>query len=315
MNLRPGPALAAEALAVSPCEFRWSEPAYRSFEISEALALQAVETGRYAVFGPGEFKLVRGNAENPFVGSDLALQLADHGLSPMAALVFKPVLEKRSQSAVKQLYDDQGRPKGSARVEEATLVARLEVFHSSSREMVADASAAVEIDPLAARDAADPLPEATALLRKMMARMLDRIVERAPGKTVERSPGFEFVWNPKARLDFAMEGRPALAEALRKLDALEQDVALEARLRFYLPEVDAPILARLRRLPGGLLVTRVGAAAASGLQEGDLVLSINGEDAMPQVLQRALRAALPGQPIALRVRRNTGLADLSLAAP
>lgn len=316
VNVRPGPPLNVQAVAFYPANFRYDEPAYRSYEVSQALALEAVATGRYAVFGPGEFKLVRNSSDNPFVGSDLALQLADRGLSAVAALVFKPTLERRAQSAVKQLYDEQGRPKGSARVEEATIVARLEVFHSASREIVAETSGKVDVDPLSPRDASDPLPEATALLRRMTNDVLDALAARAPGRKVERAPGFEFLWNPKAGLDFALEGKPALSEALVRLDALEQDVALEARLRFFHPKVAEALLARLGRLPAGLYVTDVSESAVpSGLQVGDLVLDVNGEQASPQSLQRALRAALPGQPIALKVKRSSGLVDLYLAVP
>ncbi|MGC4115904.1 MAG: hypothetical protein QM765_15200 [Myxococcales bacterium] len=316
VRVRPGQVLDAQAVAVYPTNFRYEEPAYRSYELSQALALQAVGTKRYAVFGPGEFKLVRNSSDNPFVGSDIALQLADRGLSAVAALVFKPTLEKRAQSAVKQLYDEQGRPKGSARVEEATMVARLEVFHSASREIIAETSGQVEVDPLVPRDATNPLPEATALLQKMMTRVLDAIAERAPGKKIERAPGFEFLWNPKAALDFALEGKPALAEDLGKLDALEQDVALEARLRFFHPKAPEALLGKLGRLPAGLYVTTVSEAAApSGLQVGDLVLNVNDEQASPQSLQRALRATLPGQAIALKVKRSSGLVDLYLTVP
>ena len=316
VRVRPGPTLDVQAVAVYPVDFRYDEPAYRSYELSQALALQAVATGRYAVFGPGEFKLVRNSPDNPFVGSDLALQLADRGLSAVAALVFRPVVEKRAQSAVKHLYDQQGRPRGAARVEEATIVARIEVFHSASREIVADVSAQLEVDPLAPRDATDPLPEATALLHKMMAALLDAVAERAPGRSLAHAPGFESLWNPKAALDYSAEGRPALGEALGKLDALEQDVAIEARLRFFHPKATPAVLGRLSRLPGGLYATSVSKEAApSGLQAGDLVLAINNEPASPQSLQRALRAMLPGQPIALKVKRSSGLVDLNLAIP
>ena len=312
VKVRPGPPLLAQAVAVYPCEFRWEEPAYRSFEVSEALALQAMATGRYAVFGPGEFKLVRGSSDNPFVGTDITLQLADRGLSPMAALVVKPILERRSQSELKQVYDEKGRPKGAQRVEAARIVARIEVFHSSSREMVADASGAVDIDPLSPRDASDPMPEATALLKRMMDETLREVAVRAPGQGSERGAGFTYLFNPKAALDFTVEGKPPFTEALSKLDALEQDVALESRLRFFLAETDAATVTRLLHMPGGLYVTTVGAAGASGLAPGDLIVSVNGEPALPQALQRALRAALPGQPIPLRVRRSSGLADLAL---
>ncbi len=312
VKVRPGPVLPIQALAVYPCTFRWDEPAYRSFELSETLALQALETGRYAVFGPGEFRLVRGSSDNPFVGSDIALQLADRGLSPLSALVVKPTLEKRAQSQLKQVFDENGKAKGAARVEEATLVARLEVFHSASREVVADATASVEVDPLAPRDASDPLPEATLLLRRMMAAVLDGVAERAPGSESVRAAGFDYVWNPKAALEFSMDNKPAFADALARLDALEQDVALESRMRFFLPDEDPALVGRLKRMPGGLYVTRVGAASAAGLLPGDLIVSVNGEPALPQVLDRALRQALPGQPLALKVRRSSGLLDVVL---
>jgi len=315
VEVRPGGTLPVQAAAIYPFQFRWDEPAYRSFELSQMLALQAVATQRYAVFGPGEFRLVRATSDNPFIGSDLALGLADRGLSPLKAIVFRPSAEKRSQSAVKQVFDERGRPKGSARIEEATVLVRLEVFHSASREIVAVITGRVDLDPFAERDPSDPTPELTALLRRMMKVALSELEDRAPGQRLEREPGFAFLWNPKCAFEFAADGRPPLSEWLEKLDPLEQDVATEARLRFFFPKLDDRQLARLKGLPSGLLVTDVSGAAGEQLAQGDLVVQVNGEPALPQALQRALRATPAGAPIRLRVRRGTGLTDVALPVP
>jgi hypothetical protein len=316
VRVRPGGPLQVQAAAVYPVSFRWDEPAWRSYELGQLLVLQAMATGRYAVFGPGEFKLVRETADNPFIGSDIALGLANHGFSALQALVFRPWIEKRAQSAVKQLFGPDGKPRGVERVEEVTYLVHLEVFHSATREIVAESSATVEVDPFASHEPSDPQPELTEALVKLMRRTLAELADRAPGAPIERSAGFEYVWNPKAGFTFALERRPALADALRTMDLLEQDLAMEARLRFFLPDADNATLASLKRLPPGLLVTRVGPEAlGAGLGAGDLVTEIQGEPALPQTLQRALRAARAGTPLTLRVRRSTGFAELALPIP
>ncbi len=313
VNVRPGAELPVQAAAVYPVAFRWDEPAFRSFELSQAMVLRVMATDRYAVFGPGEFKLVRESAANPFVGSDIALGLADRGFSAMQAVVFRPWVEKRAQSAIKQLYGPDGKPKGTQRVEEVTYLAHLEVFHSASREIIADASVTVEADPFAEHDPADPQPDLTAAILKLLEKTLSSLKNRAPGQPLERAAGFEYLWNPKASFSFAMEGRPPFSETLRALDVLEQDVAIEARLRFFYPDADLKTLAAFKRQPAGLLVTKVGEAAAqAGLTAGDLITEVHGEPALPQTLQRALRLAHPGQAIAVKVRRTSGFSDLSL---
>ena len=316
VELKPGKPLEAQAVAVFPFQFRWEQPAWRSYELSQLLTLQAMETGRYAVFGPGEFRLVHGQAANPFVGSDLVLSLADRGLSPTAALVFRAGAEKRSTSAVKQVFDPQGKPKGHGRIEEAMVVARIEVFHSASREIVAVATGHADLDPFRTSDPSDPLPELTGLLQALMAEVLTRLEERAPGLLVERAPGFEYLWNPKAAFEFSLEGKPALSETLEKADALDRELLVGARLRFFHPEAEAGAMKALERLPAGLYVTEVGEAArAAGLRSGDLVVGVEREPALPQALQRALRRAAPGTSLALQVRRETGIVTVALPVP
>lgn len=315
VDLRPGERLPVEAAAIYPFHFRWDEPAHRSFELSQRLVHQAMATERYAVFGPGEFKLVSATADNPFLGSNLALGLADRGLSPMRAIVFRPSAERRTQSEVKQVFDGQGRPKGHARVEQSSVLVKLEVFHSASREILAELTGRAELDPFAERDPSDPTPELTALLTRMMKAALDELEKRAPGVPLEREPGFSFLWCPKTALEFVLEGKPALSAALERMDPLEQDIATEARLRFFYPKLDDRSLARLKRSPAGLLVTEVSPGLADQLAEGDLVVEINGEPALPQVLQRALRSSGRGKPLNLRVQRVGRIADVALAVP
>lgn len=315
VDLKPGEKLPVEAAAIFPFHFRWDEPAYRSFELSQMLVLQAMATQRYAVFGPGEFNLVSATSDNPFLGSDFALGLADRGLSPMRAIVFRPSAERRTQSEVKQVFDDQGRPKGHARVELSSVLVKLEVFHSASREILAELSGRAELDPFAERDPSDPTPEVTALVNRMMKVALEQIEERAPGAPLDREPGFSYRWCPKSALEFALEGKPALSAALQRMDALEQDVATEARMRFFYPKLDDRSLTRLKRSPAGLLVTQVASDVGAQLAEGDVVVEVNGEPASPQALQRALRSTPRGQPLKLKVRRRGAVADVALAVP
>jgi hypothetical protein len=313
VDLRPGDPLSVQAAAVFPFEFRWEEPAFRSYELSQMLVLQLMATHRYSVFGPGEFKLVQASSHDPFVGSDLVLSLADHGLSPMQAIVFRPSAERRSQSGVQQVFDSKGNIQGVARVEEVTLIVRLDVFHSASRQRIASSSATLELDPFATRDMSDPMPELTRLMRQMMASMLVELSDRAPGHRFARSPGFEYLWNPKASFEFKLEDKPPFSETLAELDPLDQEMAIDARLRFFLPLMEETTLAMLKRLPPGLLVTETGAAARSGLNKDDLIVRIDGEAALPQVLQRALRTPEPRGPLALEVRRGSETIHLALA--
>jgi hypothetical protein len=315
VRTRPGDPVEVQAAAVYPFQFRWDEPAHRAFELSQLLAMQVAATGRYAVFGPGEFKLVRAGSDHPFLGSDFALELAGRGLSPLAALVFRPSAERRTQSEVKQVFDLQGRPQGAERIERVTVVARLEVFHSAERATLIELTRAFELDPLAARDDSDPLPALTATMRGLMARALEVLEGRAPGRLVERDAGFEFLWNPTAALDFQIEGRPPLRARLAVADPLERELLLEARVRFFHPRATPAQLVALKRLPGGLYVTEVGAAAANGLRPGDLVTAVAGEPALPQTLQRALRDTAPGGAVALAVRRGSQDLEISLIPP
>ncbi len=297
--------LPIEAVAILPCRFGWEEPAYRSYEISQILALQSLDVGLYSVFGPGEISIPRPSQDsNSLVGIDLTLGLANQGLSSASALLVRPSLERQVKTELRQVFDLQGNPKGTARGDEMAIVAQLEIYHAATMRMIASASAKTIVNEKNNIGSTDPLPEVTATMSQMLKDLLEQISFRAPGEAITRKAGFEYIWNPKAVLDFSYAGKPALADSLPTLDPLERDLAIMTRLQFFLPSADSTVLSTLRNLPAGLLVTAVADPTKSSVKVGDLIIQINEQPATPQSLDRALRAAGPGgKPMYFKLHR------------
>jgi hypothetical protein len=202
------------------------------------------------------------------------------------------------------VFDLQGNPKGTARGDEMAVVAQLEIYHAVTMRMIASASAKIIVDEKSNVGSTDSLPKVAATMSQMLKDLLEQISFRAPGKTITRKAGFEYIWNPKAVLDFSYAGKPALADSLRTLDPLERDLAIMTRLQFFLPSADSTVLSTMRNLPAGLLVTTVADPAKSSVKVGDLITQINEQPATPQSLDRALRAAGPGgKPMYFKLHR------------
>jgi hypothetical protein len=215
--------------------------------------------------------------------------------------------------AMKEVFDVNGKPKGSQAVEEVVYVGKIEVFHSKTREIIADVIDQVEVDPFATRDPNDPAIELTTLMKRLMELVLSQLATRAPGAKVVRPPGFDYLFNPKTVFDFALEGRPAYSEEIKKADILDQDLLTDARMRFFLPAVDDTTLGKLKRLPGGLFVTRLSPSGnKAGLRAGDLVVEVKGEPAHPQTLHRVLRTTGTGKTVPLKVLRGGETVTLAL---
>ena len=68
--------ITARAAAVYPFAFRWEEPPHRSLLFGLATAEALVDGGRLLVFGPDEFLVLRHEADDPRVGTDLLSSLA-----------------------------------------------------------------------------------------------------------------------------------------------------------------------------------------------------------------------------------------------
>jgi hypothetical protein len=297
--------LSASAVMVYPFLFKWPEPAWRSFELSQRLIDVALaEVGAQALFfGPSEFKVYRPDEDNAWAASNAVTLLAPHGLRPDQALVLRASAERRTQSGQGELLDARGRTVGQSTVEETTWLGRVEVLHPSTRQRVLELSGEAKVDPFAERtdDGADPSPELTRLMEGLTREAL-RALEEHLRPPREPSPALATVaLVPWRAFEYAEEGRPAHVGALALMDPLDAEVLRQQRLRFANPSLGTKVLDRLTRLPAGLYV--LSAPAGGKLAPGDLILQLEGQPALPQVLARAHLAPVP---LRAQVRSATG---------
>lgn len=297
--------LSASAVMVYPFLFRWPEPAFRSFELSQRLLDVALnEAGERALFfGPSEFKVYRPEEDNAWAASNAVTLLAPCHLRPEQGLVLRAWAERRTQSAQGELVDTKGRAVGQSSVEETTYVGHVEVLHPSTRQRVLEISGEVKADPFAEHtdDGADPTPELTSLMEKLTREALRALADhlRAPR---EPSPApAQVALIPWQAFEYSEEGRPAHLGALASMDPLDAEVLRQQRLRFANPALETPVLDRMVRLPAGLYV--LSAPEAGKLAPGDVILQVDGQPALPQVLARARLAPTPLQ---AQVRRASG---------
>lgn len=298
------PGVKASALVIYPFGFRWSEPAYRSFELSHRLIAVAVEqVGDSAlVFGPPDFKVYRPE-DNGWASNNLITLLPNLRLRPDQAVVLRPWAERRAASSRRELFDSKGKPIGAGAVEEITYLGHIELVHPSSRTVLVELSGEAKVDPFAPKveDEADPTPELTGLMLSLTAKALEALRGNLvpPGKP--RDFGLTCAFNPQAALAYADEGRPPLEAMLAQADPLEAEILRVARVRFANPGMTDAQATLLSRLPGGLYVRRL--PPSSRLKPGDLITAIAGEPALPQTLQRA---RFSEGPVPIKVRRADG---------
>jgi hypothetical protein len=106
---------------------------------------------------------------------------------------------------------------------------------------------------------------------------------------------------PWRAFEYADEGRPAHLGALALMDPLDAELLRQQRLRFANPALETALLDRMIRLPAGLYV--LAAPEGGKLSPGDVILQLDGQPALPQVLERARLAPTPVQ---AQVRRAAG---------
>ncbi|MBN1210834.1 MAG: hypothetical protein JXB05_38655 [Myxococcaceae bacterium] len=297
--------LSASAVMVYPFLFRWPEPAWRSFELSQRLIdVGLAEAGARALFfGPSEFKVYRPEDDNAWAASNAVTLLAPYGVRPEQALVLRPWAERRIQSAQGELLDAQGRAVGQSTVEEITFLGHVEVVHPTTHQRVLEVSGEVKADPFAERtdDGADPTPELTDLMETLTQQALRALEEhlRAPREPSPEPATVALV--PWLAFEYADEGRPSHAGALAMMEPLDAEVLRQQRLRFANPALELSVLDRMTRLPAGLYV--LFSPEGGKLAPGDVLLQIEGQPALPQVLARTRLAPTPHQ---ARVRRADG---------
>jgi len=298
------PDLGVSAVFVYPFTFRWQEPAYRSFELSQRLVAVAIRRRGDAamVFGPSEFRVYRLDDANPWAASNAISLLPPLRIRPERAIVLRPSAERRVLASEKELVNPAGRKAGGTRSREVTYLGRVELLHPSSHQVVAEVSGQAAADPFAQiADEADPTAELTQLMEALTAEALDLIDSHfSPPAPPKRWP-WALAFNPQQALFPNDEGRSSLEAELAKLDPLQADSLRLSRVRFANPGLTDALAAQLTRLPGGLWVT--SAPPGNALKPGDLISSIDGAPALPQVLQRA---QFQDSPVRARVRRASG---------
>jgi hypothetical protein len=297
--------LSASAVMVYPFLFRWPEPAFRSFELSQRLLDVALhESGERAFFfGPSEFKVYRPEDDNAWAASNAVTLLAPYSVRPEQALVLRASAERRTQSAQGELLDAKGRAVGQSTVEETTYLGHVEVLHPSTHQRVLELSGELKVDPFAERtdDGADPTPELTGLMENLTREALRALKDHLHAPREPSPAPARVALVPWQAFEYAEEGRPAHLGALASMDPLDAEVLRQQRLRFANPALETAVLDRMLRLPAGLYV--LSAPEGGKLAPGDVILQLEGQPALPQGLARA---RLAPSPLPAQVRRGSG---------
>lgn len=297
--------LRASLIAVYPFGFRWPEPAYRSFELSQRLIAHVLDGAgdRARVYGPSEFQLYRAEDDNVLAATTLGRVLAEVELRPAQVVVLRPWAERRVQSSSRTLMNDKGQAVGADSQEETRYVGHVEVLHAATGEHLVEVTGEAVVDPFAARDdeGADPVPELTALMEALTREALAKLEGHLASASGGDLSGYELDSSAGFALAYEEPGRPAATGELARMDALDRELFVTARTRFANPDRNEKELFPLVSAPAGLYVRT--APSASPVRAGDVLVMVNGEPALPQTWARA--RMLPGADV-VRVRRQSG---------
>ncbi|MBL8954642.1 MAG: hypothetical protein JNK82_27945 [Myxococcaceae bacterium] len=273
---------------VYPFGFRWEEPAYRSFELSQRLVGSAIDVGgsTLSFWGPGEFKVMRADDDHAWVATTALPQLTATGARPDQAVIIRPWAEKRVNSSSQEASDARGRRAGASAMEETEYIGHIEVVFPPGAEIIVEGSASVKVDPFAepSPDADyDPTPQLTALMDKLMRAAVKQVVRWSTSRTTQELPPVQFAATPAAALRFSDAARPSAELEMARMDAASLDLFLQARARFLNPSLDDAKAAKISKMLPGLVVLGPG---PSGLGDGDLITTLDGQPAAPQVWAR-----------------------------
>jgi len=293
----PETPLTVSAVVITPVRITGTQaPGWRRFE----LAQRQVEVGledrgdRLAFFGPSEVQITRWE-EPGWLGNTAVPLLARSAIPVDQAVLIRTTAEQRLASSTQEREDEKGRAKGGVASEERTWLLTVELLHPSSRAILAELSAKVTIDPFATptgEEEYDEAPPMTHLLESLTREAL-RIVRRwEADRPAASDSGLTLALSP------AITAAQPDADAAQT-DALQAEVWMQARAKFLSPWLTDEQLTKLARTAPSLVV--MAAPGGGSVQPGDLILSIDGQPALPQVLARK---RLTGVPVEVRVGRG-----------
>lgn len=292
----PETPLTVSAVVITPVRMTGTAaPGWRRFE----LAQRQVDLGlrdcgdRLAFFGPSEAQISRW--EEPGWLGNTALPIVSKAAVPVdQALLIRTTAEQRIGSSTQEREDSKGLAKGGLATHETQWLVTLELLHPSSRTIIAELSGQVVIDPFAQPtgeeefDEAAPMTHLVETLTREALRIarrweIDRPTAKDLGLTLALSPAIT-------------AAQPDAAAA--QTDALQAEIWMQARARFLSPWLTDDQASKLARTVPSLFV--VAAPGDASVQPGDLILSVDGQPALPQVLARK---RLAGAPVEVRVGR------------
>lgn len=280
-----------------------SEPAWRQFELSERMLRSCVRVAgeRLAFFGPTEFRVMQLENDHAWVASTALPLLAAQGQRPDQGAVLRTTIERRVMSAVQEAQNAKGQG-GATSSELTTFIARAELIHPSTAQVLYEVETEATVDPFAEPPPEaeyDPAPAMTALLDRVAAEAAGHAAKHSIPRVISADPGLSTAVTPKSAFSLRIDSA-STAEAF-KLDPLAAEVLLENIARVLSPWLTGRALATVVTSVPGVAV--VGAPPGSRLQPGDVIESVDGAPALPHVLARG---RFKGAPMELEVRHRDG---------
>lgn len=297
-NIRPPEQpITVSAIVITPVRITGDEaPGWRRFELGQRQVDAALRDvgDRLAIFGPAEVLISRWE-EPGWLGNTALPVLTRAAIPAEQAVLVRTVIERRVANSTQEREDSKGLAKGGVATQETTWLATVELLHPSSRAVLAELSSKVTIDPFAkptGEEEFDPAPALTHLLEEMTREAI-RIARRweVDLPTVRDS-----------RLTLALSPAITAAQpdaAAAQTDALQAEIWVQGRARFLTPWLPEDLLTRVSRTAPGLYV--VAAPGDAAVQAGDVILSIDGGPALPEILARK---RLKGVPVEVKIGRG-----------
>lgn len=293
----PATPITVAAIAITPVRITGDEASgWRRFELAQRQVDVALrESGdRLAIFGPSEVLVSRWE-EPGWLGNTAVPVLTRAAIPVDQAVLIRSVIERRQGSSTQEREDSKGLAKGGVASQETTWLATVELLHPSSRAVIAELGGSVLIDPFAqpnGEEEFDPAPALTHLLEALTQEAV-RIAKRwqLDGPSV-RDSGLTLALSPAITAT-----QPDAALAMK--DALGAEVWIQARARYLTPWLPEDLFLKVARTPQGIYV--VAAPGGSEVQAGDVIYSVDGAPALPEVLARK---RLKGVPVEVKVGRG-----------